>query len=252
MVPNLKRMPTNKLTTLLSANRLSHQGNFTKFPPLHPCPALLKSNSWSKVSTSIEKSCLRHLCQKSNTDWNQHDEFFDFTRARFIRDEEWELSQRRIKFNMNQLAQLCAKAIGSIACVNIEKYPDGMFSKAFLMTMDDGMQVVAKVPNPNAGRAHFTTASEVATMDFVIDILAMKKLDSNSCSRFAMFVVHQCPRCSPGVPKLKKIRWALSISSWKKSKVCNFRRFGELYRLIRRPRLSRHLLAIKVYGCRIR
>lgn len=33
--------------------------------------------------------------------------------------------------------------------------------------MDDGKQVIAKVPNPNAGRAQITTASEVATMDFV-------------------------------------------------------------------------------------
>ncbi|GIK01425.1 hypothetical protein Aspvir_005461 [Aspergillus viridinutans] len=32
--------------------------------------------------------------------------------------------------------------------------------------MQDGAQVVGKVPNPNAGRAHYTTASEVATMDF--------------------------------------------------------------------------------------
>lgn len=77
------------------------------------------------------------------------------------------MAQRRVEFNMNELAHLSAKAVGSMACVNIEKYPDGMFSKAFLMTMEDGMQVVAKVPNPNAGRAHFMTASEVATMDFV-------------------------------------------------------------------------------------
>lgn len=68
---------------------------------------------------------------------------------------------------MNKLAHLSAKAVGSQACVTIEKYPDRIFSKAYLMTMEDGMQVVAKVPNPNAGRAHFTTASEVATMEFV-------------------------------------------------------------------------------------
>ncbi|KAJ5964487.1 Aminoglycoside phosphotransferase [Penicillium vulpinum] len=37
--------------------------------------------------------------------------------------------------------------------------------------MADGSQVVGKVPNPNAGRAHFTTASEVATMDFVSWVL---------------------------------------------------------------------------------
>ena len=47
---------------------------------------------------------------------------------------------------------------------------DGLYSKALLLTMDDGVQVIGKVPNPNAGIPHFTTASEVATMDFVSDI----------------------------------------------------------------------------------
>ncbi|KAL2385017.1 hypothetical protein RJZ90_001633 [Blastomyces dermatitidis] len=46
-----------------------------------------------------------------------------------------------------------------------------MFNKTFLMSMENGREVVAKVPNPNAGIAHFTTASEVATMDFARKIL---------------------------------------------------------------------------------
>lgn len=33
-------------------------------------------------------------------------------------------------------------------------------------SMEDGQEVVAKVPNPNAGIPHFTAASEVATMNF--------------------------------------------------------------------------------------
>ncbi|KAI9672324.1 MAG: hypothetical protein M1817_003346 [Caeruleum heppii] len=37
--------------------------------------------------------------------------------------------------------------------------------------MDDGREVIAKVPNPNAGSRHFTTASEVATMDFARKVL---------------------------------------------------------------------------------
>ncbi|PPJ50761.1 hypothetical protein CBER1_07477 [Cercospora berteroae] len=41
------------------------------------------------------------------------------------------------------------------------------------MTMDNGKEVVAKLPNPNAGRQHFTTASEVATMDFVRNFMSI-------------------------------------------------------------------------------
>lgn len=54
----------------------------------------------------------------------------------------------------------------------MEKFADGMHNKAFLMTMDDRQQIVAKIPNPNAGLPHYTTASEVATMDFVRHDLA--------------------------------------------------------------------------------
>jgi hypothetical protein len=47
------------------------------------------------------------------------------------------------------------------------KFPEGQYNKALLLTFDDKSEVVAKLPNPNAGPAILTTASEVATMEFV-------------------------------------------------------------------------------------
>ncbi|KAL4787341.1 hypothetical protein BJX76DRAFT_363661 [Aspergillus varians] len=80
---------------------------------------------------------------------------------------------RHIEFDMNELVKCAAESIGlaPTQCARIDKFPDGMFNKTFLFTMQDGTQVVGKVPNPNAGRAHYTTASEVATMDFVRNTL---------------------------------------------------------------------------------
>lgn len=98
---------------------------------------------------------------------HENDDYFRFTRGRFVSNEEHEMSQRYVRFNLQELARLAAEAVGSKSCVSIEKYPEGMHNKALLLTMDDGAQAVAKVPNPNAGRPHFTTASEVATMEFV-------------------------------------------------------------------------------------
>lgn len=100
-------------------------------------------------------------------DWNSNDAFFTFTRGRFVVDEAENLRKREIRFDLNQLAQVAADAVGASYCISVKKYPDGMFNKAFVMTMDNGREVVAKVPNPNAGIPHYTTASEVATMDFV-------------------------------------------------------------------------------------
>jgi hypothetical protein len=82
-------------------------------------------------------------------------------------DEDANLRNREVVFDMNQLAKVAANSVGAAQCVEVRKFTDGMFNKSFLMLMDDGQEVVAKVPNPNAGRAHYTTASEVATIDFV-------------------------------------------------------------------------------------
>ncbi len=87
------------------------------------------------------------------------------------------MAQRYVRYDIYELARLAAKAIGANSCVNIEKYPEGMYNKALLLTMDNGAQTVAKISCPNAGRPHFTTASEVATMDFVgITIALQRKL----------------------------------------------------------------------------
>lgn len=37
--------------------------------------------------------------------------------------------------------------------------------------MDNGLEVFAKLPNPIAGPAYYTTASEVATREFVCPII---------------------------------------------------------------------------------
>jgi hypothetical protein len=69
---------------------------------------------------------------------------------------------------LKTLIRRVEEATGSDAsCVEITKLPEGNFNKTFLATMQDGRKLIARLPNPNAGRPHYTTASEVATMDYV-------------------------------------------------------------------------------------
>ena len=58
-------------------------------------------------------------------------------------------------------------------CVRIVKMAEGGFNKIFLLTMDDGHEMIARVPVPIAGPRHFTTASEVATMSFLRNVLEL-------------------------------------------------------------------------------
>ena len=100
-------------------------------------------------------------------DWNKNQDFFRYTAGRFLFDEIRQMACRYVQFDMNELVHIATSSTASRSCIAVRKLPEGQYNKAFLLTMDDGKRVVAKVPNPNAGRPHYTTASEVATMDFV-------------------------------------------------------------------------------------
>jgi hypothetical protein len=50
---------------------------------------------------------------------------------------------------------------------SVLKCREGLNNKAYLLAMDNGSEVLAKLPNPCAGPSFYTTASEVATHKFV-------------------------------------------------------------------------------------
>ncbi|KAL4919845.1 kinase-like domain-containing protein [Aspergillus aurantiobrunneus] len=94
-----------------------------------------------------------------------------FTSGRWLWNERQQLASRYVQFNLSALLRLAASAIGSKACTQVIIISEGQYNKVFLLIMDDGREVIAKLPSPNAGRPHFTTASEVATMDFLRNVL---------------------------------------------------------------------------------
>ncbi len=108
-------------------------------------------------------------------DWNRNEDFFKYTAGRFLFNESHEMARRYVKFDMNELANIAARSVGSAFCKNVQKLSEGQYNKVFLLEMDDGTETIAKVPNPNAGEPNLTTASEVATMDFVSFLSSTKR-----------------------------------------------------------------------------
>ncbi|KAH1545133.1 hypothetical protein KXX57_004852 [Aspergillus fumigatus] len=79
---------------------------------------------------------------------DQHaDTLFSYTSGRWLWDEAAQLRKRYQPFNVEEHKQTAARS-------------------AFLLTMDDDVQVIAKIPNPYIPQK-FVTASEVATLDFL-------------------------------------------------------------------------------------
>ncbi|KAK2873745.1 hypothetical protein FQN49_002108 [Arthroderma sp. PD_2] len=94
-----------------------------------------------------------------------------FTSDRWLWNERQQLEVRYINFDMAELLKVAALAIDADSCAKVVKASEGQYNKVFQLTMNDGREVIAKLPNFNAGREHFSTASEVATMDFLRNVL---------------------------------------------------------------------------------
>lgn len=91
--------------------------------------------------------------------------------ARF--NETDRLNERYVKFRPTELQRIAGEAMQQDYCPDIAKLAEGGFNKVFILRAKNGREVIARIPTPIAGPAHYTTASEVATMDFLRAVLKL-------------------------------------------------------------------------------
>lgn len=77
------------------------------------------------------------------------------------------MAERYVHFNVAALMWVAVQSVRRHHCVSIAKLDEGYSNKAFLLTMDDGYEVIARIPMLKAGVPKLTTASDVATVDFL-------------------------------------------------------------------------------------
>lgn len=79
---------------------------------------------------------------------DDQDELFRYTASKWMLNEEHYLKQRYVKFNVDSSCRQAASLFGNdTKCVHIAKQ-EGNFNKAYALTMDDGNEVIAKIPSP--------------------------------------------------------------------------------------------------------
>lgn len=110
---------------------------------------------------------INRVCKTRIASPHEHEDFFRYTSGRWLWDEQQQLRDRYQVFNVAELQNVATKAMGSHSCVSMTKLAEGGFNKVFRLIMNDGRTILARIRNPNAGPPFYTTASEVATMDFV-------------------------------------------------------------------------------------
>ncbi|RAL14787.1 aminoglycoside phosphotransferase family protein [Aspergillus homomorphus CBS 101889] len=131
-----------------------------------------RSPSSSLLAPSRPFHSIRTLSSAKNV--SESDDLFRYTSGRWLWNEEQRLQDRFVAFNVSELQTVAANSIGANKCVSITKLAEGGSNRAFLLKMDDGRSVIAKLPYPIAGPKYYTTASEVATMDFARTVLGIQ------------------------------------------------------------------------------
>ncbi|PYI16490.1 hypothetical protein BO99DRAFT_483787 [Aspergillus violaceofuscus CBS 115571] len=112
-----------------------------------------------------------HSSQRVRSTSNQpidtsHSHYFNYTSGCWLINETHQLKTRHTNFNVPALQRIAGQLLKS-RCVQMNKIPEGLFNKVFSFQMENGREILARVPNPNTGHAY----SEVATLDFLRTVL---------------------------------------------------------------------------------
>ncbi|PGH15601.1 hypothetical protein AJ80_05465 [Polytolypa hystricis UAMH7299] len=97
----------------------------------------------------------------------QNEQLFEYTNGRFLVNEKHEKSKRYAKFDLDALCTLVSSLPSISSPISKIDKMEGGFNKALLMTVENGKEVVAKIPYPNVVPSEYSTASEVAILEYV-------------------------------------------------------------------------------------
>lgn len=122
----------------------------------------------------------RIITQASTGERISREGLFRYTNGRFLVREKESCDQRCLKFDVDQLCDIAASAGSSKSPIRTIEKVEGGFSKALLMSKEDGTEVVAKLPFSIAGPPKHLTASEAAVLQYCVSfIIYQEKLVTN-------------------------------------------------------------------------
>ncbi|EEP81758.1 hypothetical protein UREG_06623 [Uncinocarpus reesii 1704] len=168
-------------------------------------------------------------------------QYYNYTSGRWLWDEANQFRKRYQPFDIQKLKGKAAECVNAASCTRMIKLTEGAYNKAFLLTIDNGVQVVARIPNPFI-HPRVATASEVATLDFLrneLDIPVPRVLawssDKNQDVEAEYIIMEKAPgtelaKCWPSMDIADKFRIATQLAELQKRfSSVDFGHYGSLY-----------------------
>lgn len=76
---------------------------------------------------------------------NPDQELLTYTSGRYLYNEKLRLAERCVRFNVLVLKHIAANSVGRRSVTSMQKLAEGGFNRVFLLAMDDGFEVIAKL-----------------------------------------------------------------------------------------------------------
>ncbi|EAT88561.1 hypothetical protein HBH56_242210 [Parastagonospora nodorum] len=94
---------------------------------------------------------------------------FSYTAGRFLINEDMRMEERHVEFNDEALQRAAEASVGNKhgKVVSTKKLAEGGFNRVFVLKLQDGFELIAKIPYHIARPEYFATASEAATLTFL-------------------------------------------------------------------------------------
>lgn len=93
---------------------------------------------------------------------------YSYSDGRWLHRDELQRRLRYLRFDFALLCELAVNACDGASKVAEYEKMEGGYNRLFILTMDTGKRVIARIPTPVAGPPRLTTNSEVATITYCI------------------------------------------------------------------------------------
>jgi hypothetical protein len=90
----------------------------------------------------------------------------NYTSGRWLHNDKLQRESRFVNFDFDALCKRAVDVCSGAKRLAFYEKKEGAFNRAFMMIMDNGERVVARVPFSVAGPPKLATNSEVATMAY--------------------------------------------------------------------------------------
>ncbi|KKZ64102.1 hypothetical protein EMCG_01599 [[Emmonsia] crescens] len=119
------------------------------------------------ASPTRHRALSSHVANNGSTAISTGHDPYTYTAGRWLHQDKLQRQSRFLQFDFPRLCETAMKLCDGASKVTKYEKKEGGYNRVFILTMDTGKRVAARIPTPIAGPPRLTVNSEVATIAYL-------------------------------------------------------------------------------------